>query len=170
MVEFTKEKDNVIKLTTTEEENKKWHDEYHAKQEKKRRDFIAISKPEVFKMLKSVNIDEVHCYYSGSGDDGSIEDIEYKKGSSAVNLDEQITVDRGERTEWDYDKHVYVTTTKPQKIQDYIEEVVYDLLEAFHGGWEINEGQCGNVLIDVSKGKIFHDYNEIIETERKEEL
>ena len=51
-----------------------------------------------------------------------------------------------------------------------MEDMAYDYLEAFHGGWEINEGQSGNIIFDAVKGKILHDYVTYVEHEDTEEI
>ena len=38
------------------------------------------------------------------------------------------------------------------------------ILRHFTGGWEINEGQSGNIIFDVVQDKISHDYVTYVRT------
>ena len=166
------DKDNIktIKISTTEEENRKWHEEFYAKQEKKKKDFKKDVKPQIMKILKDWKIDEVKIYYNGGGDDGSIEDVDFFVGKNTINITQSHLVDIGERKYWCNVDHTYKFTTEPMELKDYMEDMAYDYLETFHGGWEINEGQSGNIIFDAVRGKILHDYVTYVEHEDTEEI
>ena len=170
MTEYKKENDGSISIHQTDEENKKWHEEFYARQERKKKDFKESVKPQIIKILKDMEIDRVEIYYSGSGDDGSIEDATFYVGKDTINLNEKHIVDIGERKYWCHTDHTYKFTTDPMDLKDYIEEMAYDYLEAFHGGWEINEGQSGNIIFDVVQDKISHDYVTYVEHSEVEEI
>ena len=170
MTEFKNNKDGSITIETTEEENKTWHEQYYAKKEQQKKDFESKTKPEVMKVLKDLGITKAYVNYSGSGDDGSINEVEFYVGKNVITLNDSHKVDRGERTYWCYTEHKRKTTTEPMDLKDYIEDVTYDFLEAYHGGWEINEGQHGGLYYIVSENVIQHDYVEIIESEREERI
>ena len=170
MTEVKKENDGSISIHQTDEENKKWHEEFYARQERKKSGYKESVKPEIMKILKNFKIDEVKIYYSGGGDDGSIEDVDFYVGKNTINLNENHIVDIGERKYWCHTDHTYKYTTDPMDLKDYIEEMAYDYLEAFHGGWEINEGQSGNIIFDVVQDKISHDYVCYVEHSEVEEI
>lgn len=170
MTEFKNNKDGSITIQTTEEENRTWHEQYYAKKEQQKKDFESKTKPEVIEILKDLKIDSVYVNYSGSGDDGSINEVEFYVGKNVITLNDSHKVDRGERTYWCHTEHKRKTTTEPMDLNDYIEDVTYDFLEAYHGGWEINEGQHGGLYYLVSENVIKHDYVEIIESEREERI
>jgi len=170
MTEYKKENDGSISIHQTDEENKKWHEEFYARQERKKKDFKESVKPQIIKILKDMEIDRVEIYYSGSGDDGSMEDATFYVGKDTINLNEKHIVDIGERKYWCHTDHTYKFTTDPMDLKDYIEEMAYDYLEAFHGGWEINEGQSGNIIFDVVQDKISHDYVTYVEHSEVEEI
>ena len=109
-------------------------------------------------------------HFTEGGDDGSIEDVDFYVGKNTINLNENHIVDIGERKYWCHTDHTYKFTTDPMDLKDYIEEMAYDYLEAFHGGWEINEGQSGNIIFDVVKNKISHDYVTYVEHSEEEEI
>ena len=170
MTEVKKENDGSISIHQTDEENKKWHEEFYARQERKKKGFKESVKPQIMKILKDMKIDRVEIYYSGSGDDGSMEDATFYVGKDTINLNEKHIVDIGERKYWCHTDHTYKYTTDPMDLKDYIEEMAYDYLEAFHGGWEINEGQSGNIIFDVVQDKISHDYVCYVEHSEVEEI
>ena len=170
MTEFKNNEDGSITIQTTEEENRTWHEQYYAKKEQQKKDFESKTKPEVMKVLKDLEITKAYVNYSGSGDDGSINEVEFYVGKNAITLNDSHKVDRGERTYWCHTEHKRKTTTEPMDLKDYIEDVTYDFLEAYHRGWEINEGQHGGLYYIVSENVIQHDYVEIIESEREERI
>ena len=170
MTEFKKENDGSISIHQTEEEKRSWHEEFYARQERMKKGFEELIKPEVMRVLKDFKIDRAYVNYSGSGDDGSINEVEFYVGKNVITLNESHQVDRGERKYWCHTDHKYKTTTDPMDLQEYIEDVTYDFLEAFHGGWEINEGQHGGLYFLVSENVIKHDYVEIVESEREERI
>ena len=145
MTEFKNNKDGSITIQTTEEENRTWHEQYYAKKEQQKKDFESKTKPEVMKVLKDFGITKAYVNYSGSGDDGSINEVEFYVGKNVITLNDSHKVDRGERKYYCHTDHKYKTTTEPMDLKDYIEDVTYDFLEAYHGGWEINEGQHGGI-------------------------
>jgi len=166
------DKDNIKTITveTTPEEEKKWHEEYYERKDRQKRDFEALIKPEALRVLKDFGITKAYVHYSGCGDDGSINEVEFYVGKNVITLNDSHIVDRGERRYWCYTDHKYKTTTEPMHLKDYFEDVAYDFLEAFHGGWEINEGQHGGMYFKVAENEIQHDYVEIVENEREENI
>ena len=162
--------DGSITIETTEEENRKWHEEYYAKKEKNQKDFTDTTKPKALEVIKTNGLDRVEVYYSGSGDDGCIEDVTFFINDKSVEVLDTPIVNIGEWSKFNYTTHTREKTTELKTLKDYVEDVVYDFLEAFHGGWEINEGQSGTVTLDAINKKINHSYNEIIENEKEEEI
>ena len=51
-------------------------------------------------------------------------------------------------------------------MNEYIEDFCYDLLADNHGGWEINEGQNGNITWNSKDDEIEHQYFTMIEYEQ----
>ena len=114
------------------------------------------------KALKDNGITSFKVSYSGSGDSGEIYETEIKPND--------ITIPDCEWVELDY------KTLKREKFfgirdaEDYIEEFCYSLLEAYHGGWEINEGQNGDLEWDSESDEISHNYFVLIEEGHTEEF
>ena len=61
-------------------------------------------------------------------------------------------------------------TTDHKTLNEYIEDFCYDLLADNHGGWEINEGQNGNITWNSKNNKIEHQYFTMIEYEHGEDF
>lgn len=89
----------------------------------------------LIKELTQLGITEVRLSYSGSGDEGYIDDYWF-----TPNLD------------------------TPHPVMQRLEDWAYDVLEQHFGGWEINEGSSGTITMDVvnQKATISHDENVIV--------
>jgi len=82
-----------------------------------------------------LNIVKIVVHYSGSGDSGEIDYIEF-------------IYDQGK------------TKIVDNKINDKIGDFVYDLLQVHHPGWEINDGAAGTYTFDLIKNQVTNDYDE----------
>lgn len=89
--------------------------------------------------LKSLGIDRVRIEYSGAGDEGWINDI--------VGLPRDSETPRDEI---------------PDGIQQTLQNWAYDILSENYGGWEINEGSDGVIVIDIVSSKVTITHNENI--------
>lgn len=81
--------------------------------------------------------------YSGSGDEGYINDITAGPAIEGLAIDTELYQD--------------------------LEDVAYDLLEENFGGWEINEGSAGTMTIDVKERKVSIHHGWTIETTEYED-
>lgn len=88
-------------------------------------------------LLKVVGIQKVVIEYSGSGDEGYIDDI------SVESLD-------GSSVDLELGNELY----------DLLRDEAHDLLSSEHPGWEINEGSQGHITINVSERKAFLHHGE----------
>lgn len=108
-------------------------------------------KREMFATLTDVvkafpTIQTVEVIYDGSGDSGGIDSIDFRDGNNRL-------VDIG-----DGFNHV----------NNKIEEFVYQVLEERCGGWEINDGARGEVIIRVDRSEEIsfnHYYRELTEVD-----
>jgi len=66
----------------------------------------------------------------------------------------------------DIDGHTQDGTALPNEILNYL----YNWLENFYGGWEINEGSQGHFDIDVDEKIIYLDFQENTEEEQKRDI
>ena len=131
----------------------------------------------VFDALKQCQVREVIVDFDGAGDSGQINDVLYKKGvgkKEGVSDDtlDNLDIEGAEvvhSTKWDEAKQDWVKLMKPVTLRDMIEQLCYDLLEANHGGWEINEGSFGEFHLMVKDDKIELTYNQRVESIETEE-
>jgi len=143
------------------------HEEWHKKymQERKEKADNFPKKAERFKKkLKELKLKSFSVEYSGSGDSGEINDISYEPS----NLNASIDVGTWKR--WNTKTWEQEETTDHKTLNEYIEDFCYDLLADNHGGWEINEGQSGNITWNSKNNKIEHQYFTMIEYEHGEDF
>ena len=108
--------------------------------------------------LVSLGITGFKVEYSGSGDDGEIHGVDIFTKPD-VTLD-GLAIEIGEWEKWDNKSMGYKVHTEPKPIVDYLEDFCYRLLQANCPGWEINDGQSGDIEWDYElyEGKITHNY------------
>ena len=85
--------------------------------------------------FRAIGVANIEVSYSGYGDDGSIDGVQYRDPTG-------IRVDRA---------------TIPEKLIEDLEQCVYELLPA---GFEIGEGAQGTLTIDVGAGKVTLQHQE----------
>ena len=108
--------------------------------------------------------------YCGEHDSGEIVSV-IVRGKDGDDL--ETSIDVGEWERWCIKEMKYETVNCHQPIADYVENYIYEMLEAECPGWEINEGQKGKFVWDgpMSCGnpsEIIHDYYTMIETNHME--
>jgi hypothetical protein len=94
------------------------------------------------KLAQHPEITQIVVEYNGAGDDGNIEETSFLKGEEVVEV--------------------------PQSLQEAADEYVWQALEHYKGGWEINDGSFGTVTIDVANKKASFDHNENYTESRSE--
>lgn len=103
-------------------------------------------------------IKTVIAYFSGSGDSGEITPITVVPVDDEIEIDEftleqimlrnYLPANHDDVTEWgrrDFD-------ARPMSLHELILWVCYDALARAHGGWEIDAGSFGQILINVPLG------------------
>lgn len=113
--------------------------------------------------LKAAGFAEFTAEYSGSGDSGGIDSVEYKL------VGEKMLIEATrEENNW-VKGEGWKPTTRPATERDIIEDFCYAWLEQNHPGWEINDGQEGTISFDGER--ITHDgrsfYTETTELEEE---
>ena len=104
--------------------------------------------------LRGTGLTSFVCEYSGSGDEGMIDEIKLEP----ENLKDKLMPLSG-----------YPST--PLKITEYIEEFVCEiLLQTFHGGWEIDDGQDGTLSWDYKTNEIKHKFSQLVPHEEEQIL
>lgn len=117
-------------------------------------DFLGEAKALLFKALEIAGITRVVINFDGCGDSGQIENIEAFAGDTAVALpDRQAEFER-------FAPGNSGPVPQSRLITNLLETLVYDLLGNAHGGWENNDGACGEFIFDVAERSISLDLNE----------
>jgi len=80
---------------------------------------------DIIKNLKYAGVERIECYFDGSGDSGTVED--------AIIIPDLVS------GEW---------------MKEQIRETCSQIIHNNCGGWEINEGSSGKVVIDLTKKQI----------------
>jgi len=116
-------------------------------------------------------IEQIKITFDGSGDSGQFEEPEYyRKGNSKKSEPVQVTIDDKETTGFQvnngmrYEDGKWVDNVVPGNLRDLVEDVFYRILEAEHGGWEINAGSFGTFTYDVFEDEITLEYSERVES------
>ena len=148
-------------MSKIEEIKEDFHTKYMRERKEKADNFP--TKAENFKKkLKELKLKSFSVEYSGSGDSGEINEISWtpKKLNASVDV--------GTWKRWNMKTLDHEYTTDHKSLRDYIEDFCYDLLGDNHGGWEINEGQSGNIDWNSKDNTIRHEYVSLVEEQYSE--
>ena len=114
--------------------------------------------------LKTKGVDRITIEYSGYGDSGCIEDIQFIEQPRKIDAPGQVHPERialsdhrlpgvsAESLRW----HEH----DPPTVGDVLEDYAYQLLADRHGGWEINEGSRGDMCVNLKEGTVRHTHGE----------
>jgi hypothetical protein len=94
--------------------------------------------------LARTGFDAIVIEYNGSNDEGWINHVFGRPASEDISLASDLI---GE-----------------------LEQKAYDLLEDNYGGWEINEGSSGEIVIDLKERKTYLNHNWVVESTRSENI
>ena len=110
--------------------------------------------------LRDLRFKKIIAEYDGYGDSGQFENIFDDDGGALTHLLESETISHEPIEKWgSYDGKWESRQVTESPIIDFLENIAYDLLEVYHGGWEINDGAFGQVVFDVEKGSISIQHN-----------
>ena len=101
----------------------------------------------------------VTVYFDGSGDDGSIESIEFLPQDHTDDFADLPVEILTTQSAFDDGHWVYQTTPEQMTLKDAIETITYDYLEETDTDWVNNDGGFGNLEIDVSTGTVTLEVN-----------
>jgi hypothetical protein len=150
-------------MSKIEEIKEDFHTKYMRERKEKADNFP--TKAENFKKkLKELKVKSFSVEYSGCGDSGEINEISYEPKKL------NASIDVGTWKRWNIKLLNREETTDHKTLNQYIEDFCYDLLGDNHGGWEINEGQNGNITWNSKNNKIEHQYFTMIEYEHGEDF
>lgn len=125
------------------------------------------NKKSVVAFMQANGIEKVIVEFDGSGDSGQTETPVIFPDSKQDLINQQIPFitfsQRFSGGEWSVD-----ATEKQASVEEALEDLAYCALENNHGGWEINEGAFGEIIIEADgSGRI--EYNQRVESTEYEE-
>lgn len=142
-----------------------------AEDRKNRATSAELNKAALVEAIKPIGLTRIEVDFNGSGDSGQVDEVRYFKGKKEPKdletikrtLVQQAKIN--DSTTYCETKKEWVTTTRSPNIEELVEQICYDLLEANHGGWEINEGSYGEFVFNFGKGnKIDLTFNQRVES------
>jgi hypothetical protein len=120
------------------------------------------------KLLSAYNVVRVELYYDGSGDSGDFETIQIITIPTPAQIDlstqqtsntTAVTV-----TEKRTNGHTWAQDTAKKENSlitvNAFDEFVSDVFDLLPGGWEINDGSYGDIVVDVAEESVKIDHNE----------
>lgn len=117
-----------------------WMARYHADQAR-RRDALTHHKATLLRALQKASIQNVTITYDGEGDSGQTESIEATdlRGESAslTDIDILTAVDG-------------TTDSAAKPLREHLDDFLWEVLNAYHDGFENNDGGYGTLTINVA--------------------
>ena len=120
------------------------------------------------KLLSAYNVLRVEFYYDGSGDSGDFEvmNVVTTQTPKQLDLSVQMTSNPGavaadeKRTQWQ--KWVDEITTQKDALitKETADAFIDDIFGLLPGGWEINDGSYGDIVVDIAEEKVTVEHNE----------
>ena len=119
----------------------------------------------VCSLLSALGVTQIKATYDGSGDSGDLDDITFYFGGGTATEQPDYGFHAGHTNGMSlYSfKQQYVAAVeekrqivKNEQLDAFTEAIFYFL----PGGWEIDAGSFGELVIDVKKGTIAHEHNE----------
>lgn len=102
-------------------------------------------KTAVLPRLQDAGIARVEIRFDGCGDSGAVEECVCLDAAGAAIACPDVTLQEGEA-----DKADGAGSNEQQSLGQALEQLTYLALERHHPGWEINDGACGELVIDVA--------------------
>ena len=102
--------------------------------------------------LQDAGIARVEIRFDGCGDSGAVEECACLDAAGAGIPCPDETLLEGEAGSVDR-----TGSREPQSLGQALEQLTYLALERHHPGWEINDGACGELVIDVTEATFVLD-------------
>ena len=102
--------------------------------------------------LQDAGIARVEIRFDGCGDSGAVEECACLDAAGAGIPCPDVTLLEGEADSVDR-----TGSAEPQSLGQALEQLTYLALERHHPGWEINDGACGELVIDVTEATFVLD-------------
>jgi len=131
-----------------------------------------FNKAAIFAALKAAGLSRAVVTFDGSGDSGQLEDSWAEIGE--INEDTRwnnegradipdvkvtIKVHNGK-----YEAEDMALVEKETTLQEALQDMAWEIIEAHHGGWENNEGAYGELTFEVETDAIDYTHNTRIES------
>lgn len=102
--------------------------------------------------LQDAGIARVEIRFDGCGDSGAVEECACLDAAGAGIPCPDVTLLEGEAGSVDR-----TGSREPQSLGQALEQLTYLALERHHPGWEINDGACGELVINVAEATFVLD-------------
>ncbi|QDC36187.1 DUF6878 family protein [Sphingobium fuliginis] len=102
--------------------------------------------------LQDAGIARVEIRFDGCGDSGAVEECVCLGADGASIACPDVTLQDGEA-----DKADRTGSAELHSLGQALEQLTYLALERHHPGWEINDGSCGELVIDVAEATFVLD-------------
>lgn len=109
-------------------------------------------KAAILPRLQEAGIARVEIRFDGCGDSGAVEECACLDAAGAAIACPDDTLQEGEP-----DKADGAASNEQQSLGQALEQLTYLALERHHPGWEINDGACGELVIDVAEATFVLD-------------
>ena len=140
------------------------------KSQEKKAEKSKVNAKALFDTLSDTRVVSIEVTFDGCGDSGQINDIIFTDYRGKELSCPKLVVKGshlGHQHKWDEKKKEFVEVGGGEgDVSAIVEEICYDRLGAYHGGWEINEGSYGTFNFDVLNRKIELEFNERVESVR----
>ena len=103
-------------------------------------------KTAILPRLREAGIARVEIRFDGCGDSGAVEECACLDAAGAAIPCPEVSLMEGEADSVDR-----TGSAEPQSLGQALEQLTYLALERHHPGWEINDGACGELVIDVAE-------------------
>lgn len=156
--------ENNQNLPVDQTQQTDWN-KWMAEQKNKHLAIADMNKASFKALCEKHNIAYAKVYFDGCGDSGQIESYTYYQED-----DTEIDIPNGVKAKVLERKCYYKDGAWEDSVEEneysvvhLVDAIAYNVLEALHPGWEINEGSFGDVIINKDgTGRI--EYNERIES------
>lgn len=118
---------------------------------------LDCNKEILFDLMNLAGLEKLIIYFDGGGDDGQINDCQGEPNT--FKIIDKFFKDKVEgariveRTIWQNGNKSLVYKDDPT-VKDLVYNICYDILESQFGGWENDDGCCGDFIIDAYQRKV----------------
>lgn len=120
------------------------------------------------KLLSAYNVIRVEATYDGSGDSGDLDVINVVTHPTPAQIDNSLQMTSNAAAITTAEKRIgwrvwmSDTVNKPDALitKNMCDEFLDELFDLLPGGWEINDGSYGEIIVDVAEETVSVEHNE----------